>query len=187
MADEQRIAKLPEPPRFALVDEQGVLTEQGRRWFDTFYKKIGGAGEIPSESLSAKSVVNISNDAMVDWVDVNAASGTVRVYGPGGVGSSWNRFEGTATGFRTVGPFLATTITGKAYNQRYYVAYDPMTSLYLCATDYRETLRDGLFFVGRVKASASFGGGGSQSGGGGSADGGVGGSGDEGDGFGVLL
>lgn len=181
-----QLVKLPEPPRHRIVNEDGVLTEQARRWFDTLYKKMGGPGEIPSESLSSKAILNISNNAVVDWQDVNASSGLLRVYGPGGVGSGWNRFEGTADGFRTLGPFAAATFS-KPYNARYYVSYDPMTTLYLVTTDYRETLRDGLFWAGQAKASISFGGGGSTTGGGGAADGGQGGSSDDGDGFGVLL
>lgn len=180
------LVKLPEPPRHAIVDPEGVLTAEGRRWIETLYRKLGGAGEVPSESLSSKAIVNVSNNAMVDWQDVDASAGLIRVYGPGGVGTSWSRFEGTADGFRTVGPFLATSFS-KPYNARYYVTYDPKTTIYTCTTDYRETLRDGLFFVGQAKANASFGGAGATSGGGGSADGGQGGSSDDGNGFGLLL
>lgn len=162
------LKKLPAPPRFPIVDDQGKLTAEGRRWFDVLYEKLGQSGGIPSESLSPKSVINASNNAKVDWLDVNAAAGLVRVYGPSGVASGWNRFEGTDTGFRTLGPFSAASFS-KAYGMIYYVAYDPATSTYIVTNDFRETLRDGLYFVGIVRANASFGGSGATAGGGGSA------------------
>ncbi len=162
------IPKLPEPPRHAIVDAQGRLTEQGRRWFDTLYIKTGGAGPVPSESIAPKAVINATNDAKVDWVDVNASAGLVRVYGPSGVGTTWKRYEGTSTGYRELGPFLAASFS-KAYGAIYYVAYDPATSTYVVSNDFRDTLKDGLYQVGTVRANASFGGSGATAGGGGSA------------------
>jgi hypothetical protein len=172
------IPSLPEPPRTAIVDKEGMLTLQGRRWFDLLYKKLGQAGKIPTESVDPSVSINSSNDAVVDWVDVDASTGKLRVYGPGGVGTTWNRYEGTKVGFLTRGPLAAIEFTGKAYNVFYFVTYDPATATYSVTTDFRDTLKDGLYWVGSALASVSQGGGGSTSGGGGTSDSGTGGIGD---------
>ena len=170
------LTKLPEPPRHAIVDSKGVLTPDGRRWFDTLYTKMGKAGGIPAESLASKAVLNASNDAKVDWQDVDANGGLVRVAGPGG--GPWHRFEGTETTFRTLGPFAAVSFQ-QPYGKIYYVAYDPNTTQYICTIDFRETLRDGLYWVGSTRANSALAGAGATSGGGGSAQGGVGGNADD--------
>ena len=69
------IPSLPEPPRTAIVDKEGMLTLQGRRWFDLLYQKLGQAGKIPTESVDPSVSINSSNDAVADWVDVDASSG----------------------------------------------------------------------------------------------------------------
>ena len=172
------LPRLPEPPRGAIVDREGRLTLQGRQWFGLLYFKLGQAGQIPTESVDPNLGVNSSNDATVDWQDVDASAGKVRVYGPGGVGSTWSRYVGSKTGFRTLGPFAATEITGKAYNALYYVTYDPATGTFVCSTDFRDTLKDGLYWVGGAQANASQGGVGATSGGGGTATSGTGGVGE---------
>jgi hypothetical protein len=161
----------------AIVDQEGVLTLQGRNWLDLLWRKLGQAGQIPTESVDPSISVNSSNDAIVDWLDVDAGGGKVRIYGPGGVGTTWSRFEGTKTGFLTRGPFASKEFTGKAYNALYFVTYDPATAIYAITTDFKDTLKDGVYWVGSAKANASFGGSGATSGGGGTSDSGTGGTG----------
>lgn len=171
------LPRLPELPRTPFVDEEGMLTFQGRNWLDLLYRKLGQAGQIPTESVVPAVSVNSSNDAVVDWVDVDAAAGKVRVFGPGGVGTVWSRYEGTKVGFLTRGPFLATEFIGQAYNLLYFVTFDPATSLYAITTDFRNTLKDDVFWVGSAQANASFGGAGATTGGGGTSSSGTGGTG----------
>lgn len=159
------------PPRGSLD------SAEGRRWLDLLYRKVGSYGQIPTESVSPAVAFNNANNARVRWFDVNAAGGRVQVDGPTD-GASWSRYEGddSALGYRTIGPFPATQFTGKAYNLYYYVTYDPKTALYACVTDFRLTLKEGLYTVGSCNANASFGGAGATTGGGGSATAGDGGS-----------
>ena len=162
-------ARLPQPPKDVVVDATGRLTPQFHRWLEQFFQKVGGSGPIPTESISPKAVLNATNDAKVDWVDTNASVGLVRAYGPGGVGSDWNRYEGTVDGYQTIGPFPASSFV-RPYGFIYYVAYDPATGTFLCTTDFRETLKEGLYSVGTTRANASFGGSGATAGGGGTAN-----------------
>jgi hypothetical protein len=130
---------------------------------------------VASANAVANMVKNASNNATVAWLDVDAAGGEVLVYGPAGAGSDWERYEGAAgEEIRTLGPYGAAEFTGKAYNAVHYVAFNGAS--YLCTTDYTETLPDGYFYVGSVKANAAFGGAGASSGGGGTASGSRGGA-----------
>lgn len=163
---------LAEPPRFAIVDSNGILTEQGRRYFDTLWKKLGSAGQIPTESVDSSVVFNASNDAVVTWQDVDASAGKVVV------ANGWHRYEGdnSTLGYRTLGPFAGVEFS-KPYNAIYYVSYDPRTGQYTCSTDYRSTLKNGLYFVGACQANNAFSGTGATAGGGGTATSGTGGTG----------
>lgn len=187
---------LPKPPEEPITDADGKLTKEGRSYFDRMWRKLGREGEIPAESIQSNVIRNQSNNAKVEWADVDAAAGKVKVHGPGGDSVAWERYEGTDSGFRTLGPYAAQEFTGKAYNATYYVAYNPGTATvpaaYVVTTDYRQTLRNGYIWVGTCVANASFGGAGAVSGGGGSGAGGSGGAGSTGGGgtgggFGMLL
>lgn len=136
------------------------------------------SGLLRSWAIVANAGKNTSNNAIVSWADVNAGAGSVHVDGPGGAGSSWNRFANDAnSNLQTLGPYPSTVFTGLAYAQTYYVAYNPATGGYLCTTNYKQTLLDGFFWVGQAIANNAFGGGGAQPGGGGEGQGGTGGGG----------
>lgn len=135
------------------------------------------ANRLPSSRAAANLSLNNSNNVTADSIDVDASNCTVRVYGPGGVGTDWSRYEATATGYTTLGPYPATSFVGKAYATTYYIAFDPALSSYIISSDNRLVLPDSYFWVAQVAPNASFGGGGATSGGGGTGAGGFGGAG----------
>ena len=152
---------LPDPPRAAIVDKEGVLTLEGRRWFDLLWRKTGQAQGIPSISQVPNAQLNSTNFCTVDSIDAGGDA-TIRVYGVGGVGTTWTRKVGTTT----QGPFPSGSFTGKAYSTVFYVAYNPTTQVYVVSENFPDILADGLIWAGQVTTVDSGGGGGSSGGGG---------------------
>jgi hypothetical protein len=118
-------------------------------------------GVVGSNGLPANAPLNSTNNATVDSVDAGS-SATIRIYGPGGVGSSWTRFTGQGTD-----TFPAGSITGLAYSTAYYVVWSG--SAYLAFTQQSDAMNDRYVFVGKPTTVGSGGGGGSSGGGGGSS------------------
>ena len=113
---------------------------------------------------------NSTNFATVDSIDAGA-SATIRVYGTGGVGSSWQR----QTGNTLVGPdntpntvFPGASLTGFAYTTTYTVFYDTKNAVYhvFTAAQFSSSLNDEYVFAGQVTTIAHGGGGGTSGGGG---------------------
>jgi len=123
-------------------------------------------GAVGSSGLAQNVPLNSTNSATVDSVDAGS-SVTMRIYGPGGLGSAWQRFSGQGTD-----TFPAGSITGLAYSAPYYVVWTG--SAYLAYTQQSEAMHDSYVFVGRPTTVASGGSGGAP-GGGGSSGGGNGG------------
>jgi hypothetical protein len=123
-------------------------------------------GLVGSDDLPLNVPLNSTNNATVDSVDAGS-SATIRIYGPGGVGSSWMRFSGQGTE-----TYPAGSITGLAYSTPYYIVWNG--SAYLAFTQQSQVMSDSYVFVGRPTTVAS-GGGGGTSGGGGNPGGGNGG------------
>lgn len=120
-----------------------------------------------STLLPPNDPTNTTNFATVDSIDAGS-SATVRVYGTGGVGTSWTRRNGYG------GPdpvFPAGTITGLAYTTTYYIAWNG--SAYVAFTSFPNIMPDNYVWAGKVVTVAS-GGGGGTGGGGGSGGGGGG-------------
>ena len=151
------------------------------RWALELWRKVGEAAAMPSESIAANVVKNQTNDGMADSIDAGS-SATVRVYGPGGVGSNWSRYRNAAL----VKTHAAVTFTGKAYATRFYIGYDTRLNTWTISTAFKDVTADNMivFSVKTVDA----GGGGGVSGGGGAAVGQTGGT-DSTDraGYGLLL
>jgi len=114
-------------------------------------------GTVGSSALSSNVPLNSTNSATVDSVDAGS-SATIRVYGPGGTGSAWQRFagQGTAT-------FPAGSITGLAYSTPYYVVWNG--SAYLAEAQQSSAMNDAYVFVGRPTTVAAGGSGGASGGG----------------------
>jgi hypothetical protein len=111
----------------------------------------GDPGNVPS---------NTTNFATVDSIDAGADA-TIRVYGTGGVGSSWTR----QTGFGTE-TYPAGTILHKSYSTTYWVVYDKVGLQYLVFSSSPQALGDNYAFAGSVITVAAGGSGGSSGGGG---------------------
>ena len=120
-------------------------------------------GLIGSGNLPMNVPLNSTNNATVDSVDAGS-SATIRIYGPGGVGSSWTRYSGQGTETLPGG-----SVTGLAYSTSYYVVWNG--SAYLAFAQQSQAVSDSYVFVGRPTTVASGGSGGSSGGGGGSGGG----------------
>ncbi len=176
---------LPAPP-----DDLGSAA--GKRWMQLLWRKLGEfsdeapikaaniTGILASANAAPGIIRNLTNDATIDSVDAGA-SATVRVYGPGGVGSNWNRYRNLAL----AGSPAAVQFTGKAYSTRYYAALDTVTLQWTISTQLKDVTGDNMVIFSLLTKDA--GGGGGASGGGASAAGGSGGVGASGGGYGMLL
>jgi len=171
----------------------------GNRAFDSWarelYRKLGQATDTAPVSVSGKSanitgilasanaapnlVKNSTNDGTSDSIDAGTDA-TVRVYGPGGVGSNWSRYRNGAA----VASHAAVTFTGKAYATLYYVAFDTALNSWVISTSYKDVTGDNqvIFSVLTVNGGGT----GGSSGGGGAGTGGSGGVGGGGGGYGIF-
>lgn len=137
--------------------------------------KAGVIGLLGSSKVNINITSNYTNNATVDSID-NSTNATIRVYGPGGVGTSWHQQQGTV-----VGPELPGFSGTADYDTDYVVMYDAIADLFHLFTDGFSTLADGLIFAGAVHTVQAGGAGGV--GGGGGPGGGTGGGGGHGRGF----
>lgn len=129
-----------------------------------------GSTKIADQAVGSPKIVqnvmyNYSNNATVDSID-NGVNATIRVYGPGGVGTTWHQFIGAV-----VGPEIPAFSGAFAYSTDFFVYYDGSYHVTLVGSD---TLPDGILFSGSLHTVAAGGAGGS--GGGGGAGGGGGGN-----------
>jgi len=129
------------------------------------YVVFGGAtpaavvgGLAGSNNIQVNIPLNSTNNATVDSIDAGT-SATARIYGPGGVGSSWMRFSGQGTE-----TFPAGSITGLAYSTAYYIMWTG--AAYQAFPQLSQAVADTYVFVGKPTTVASGGGGGSSGGGG---------------------
>ena len=104
---------------------------------------------------------NNTNFATVDSIDAGADA-TIRIYGTGGVGSSWTRTTGY--GNET---YAAGTILHKSYTTKYWIVWDVANQAYVALTSAPASLPDNFVFAGVVTTVAAGGGGGTSGGGGG--------------------
>src|SRR5262249_7097790 len=122
------------------------------------------SGFLRSTSGAPNMPTNNTNNATVDSIDAGS-SATIRAYGPGGVGSSWIRYDGQ--GGQISVP--SGTVAGASYSTAYITEFNPVTKSYQAfpkATQYVNSLLDSLYFAGVVTTVAQGGGGGSGGGGG---------------------
>jgi hypothetical protein len=122
---------------------------------------------LTSADIPPNAPFNTTNQATVDSIDAGADT-TIRVYGTGGVGSSWTR----PTGFGSQS-FPGSSLAHFAYSTTYWVVYDTIALVYVVLTSFISALPDRYAFAGKVTTVAA-GGGGGTGGGGGSGGGGGG-------------
>jgi hypothetical protein len=118
-------------------------------------------GQATSNDILVNAPSNSVNNATVDSIDAGNGTATVRIYGPGGVGSSWTQSYGQGT--RTL---PGGSITGLGYSANYYVVWDTNGQAYLAYASLDQTVSDSYVFAGKVTTVASGGTGGTSGGGG---------------------
>jgi hypothetical protein len=99
-----------------------------------------------SAGIPPNAPANTTNTATMDSVD-SGSSALVRIYGPGGVGTSYNRLTGFGSLVRPNG-----TISGLSYSTAYAALWTGTT--YVAVTTYPATLPDGWEFVGSIMTTA---------------------------------
>ena len=115
-----------------------------------------------STSIAPRSVLN-TNNATANSIDAGS-SATIRLFGPGGVGSSYTRFDGQGNQITTA----AATILGASYTTQYAIVLNAQLvhQAFPSATQYLQTIADALFYIATLTTVAAGGGGGSTGGGG---------------------
>lgn len=124
------------------------------------------SGSLGALKINLNVMSNFTNNATVDSID-NGVNATVRVYGPGGVGTTWHQVISSQTSQE----YPSGSITG-AYTTKFFVTFNPLTGLFALNTTGFAALPDGLIYAGTVTTVASGGGGGTGGGGGSSGGGG---------------
>lgn len=111
-----------------------------------------------STGISPNVPYNVSNDATIDSIQ-DGSFVTIRVYGAGGIGTSWNNVNGSGT---TTEP--SADITGLQFSTVYYVVLDTSGD-YHALTSYNDSLGDSYLPVGSCTTLSSAGVGGTPGGG----------------------
>jgi hypothetical protein len=155
--------------RYTFLDASGLTAA-----FEWYVVAVNAAGSsaasdalVPGQIISSANLPpnvpsNNTNTATVDSIDDGAGHATVRVYGAGGVGSSWTR----PTGYGTE-TYPAHTFTGKSFTTTYFVTVNRASGNWTITTSYPDTLPDGEVWAGAVTTIDSGGTGGTSGGGGG--------------------
>lgn len=101
-----------------------------------------------SAGLPPNSPTNVTNTATLDSIDAGS-NATVRIYGPGGVGTGYTRLTGFGSRTRPAG-----SITGLGYLTLYAILYDTINQIYLATTAYSATIPDNYEWVGTLTTTA---------------------------------
>lgn len=129
--------------------------------FQYFVIAVGGAGNsLPggpvnpivlysSSQVPTNVPSNTINAATVDSIPVSGTA-TVRIYGAGGVGTTYTRQLGFGSVTRAAG-----SVTGLAFLTQYFIIFTPTG--YLASTTYSDTLPDGYEWVGTIVTCPSSG------------------------------
>lgn len=126
------------------------------------------SGFLRSTAAAPNMALNSHNNATVDSIDAGSDA-TIRVYGPGGPGNSFVRYDGQ-TGQTTI---PAGTLLHQPYATQLWVIYSTANGYQaFTSAQYQSAIIDGALFAGLVTTVASGGGGGVS--GGGSTGGGKG-------------
>jgi hypothetical protein len=128
----------------------------------TGYTVSNTYSNITSIGISPGLNANTLNNATIDSV-VSGSTATVRVYGPGGVGTSFTQQLGSVTE-----TLPAASFTGEAFTTLYYVGYNTGTNTYAIVTQANYatlTNNDANIVIGSVTTVTSTGTGGTSGGG----------------------
>lgn len=140
-----------------------------------YYVEVSGSGTSPvsiaanplilfsSSQVPGNATSNTFNNANIDSIDAGSNT-TIRIYGSGGVGTTYSRLTGFGNPTRPAG-----TITGLAYSTQYYIILNTATQSYAASTAYTASLPDGYEWVGTLVTVGPGGSGGGGTGGTGAA------------------
>ena len=130
------------------------------------------SGFLRSASGAPRMVTNNTNNATVDSVDNGDGTDTIRIYGPGGVGSGFTEYDGQGSQHT----IPSGTIGGAAQSTFYQVVYSAATGFHAFpnATQYTSSIADQYYIISGSLKTVAAGGGGGQIGGGGPSGGGGG-------------
>jgi hypothetical protein len=129
--------------------------------YQYFVKTVGTSGTSTQSDAASPAIMynsaliptnvptNTSNTATIDSID-GGTSALARIYGPGGVGTSYQRLAGFGASSRPNG-----SISGLLYRTKYVVLYDTGTKSYSAVTTYPATLPDGYEYVGALTTTAA--------------------------------
>lgn len=117
------------------------------------FAAIDSNNNVPVEHSTPANQLGATNFCTVDSVDAGA-SATARIYGTGGVGTTWTRPAGDTT----QGPYPSGNITGLAYLTKYFVMFNTLLSVFVAATSVPQTLSNYLVYCGTVTTLPSGGG-----------------------------
>lgn len=140
---------------------QGQWRKTGQASDNAPINSLNITGILASLNLANNSQVNTTNFCTVDSVD-NGVDATIRVYGSGGVGTTWTRQVGNVT----LGPYPSLSQAGNDYDSDYFVMFNPDSSQFVVTKSFVEILPDGYIWCGQPHTVQSGGGGGTSGGGG---------------------
>lgn len=130
-------------------------------------------GYLRSTSAAHRGMFNATNNATVDSIDNSDGTDSIRIYGSGGVGSSFNIKDGQLIIQTVAGGTVTPAVQSKAYQ----VTWSPALGFQIFRndTEYAASLFDDQYLITGTLVTCAAGGGGGTPGGGGPADGGTGG------------
>jgi hypothetical protein len=126
-----------------------VRSSYNQQNWSTYYVQPGvvSSGQMSSAATASNLALNQSNFATVDSVAAGATA-SVRVYGPGGVGTAWTSILGSNSKVIPAG-----TITNIAYGSNGFVAWDG--ERYQMKPQLAQTFPDSWVPVGKVSVIAN--------------------------------
>lgn len=149
------------------------------------YTASSSFSSVTATGISPNAPYNQNNDAVLDSVlDASGAAAEIRIYGPGGLGSGWDYYNGQGSQ-----SFGGGTVSGLAFSTTYVVCLIPGTGgfkrqpngaiiysypQFVAESNQNQALADGYIILGSVMTCTSSGTGGGSGGGGGTGSGGTG-------------
>jgi hypothetical protein len=145
----KNLGHIPDDP----TSDRNAVTVDQRTGGGRGFVAIDTNNNVPVEHNTPANQLGATNFCLVNPIDAGA-SASIQIYGPAGVGTSWNRPAGDST----LGPYPSGNIAGLAYSTKYAVMFNTLTSTFLAATTVPDTLANYLIYCGTVTTPPSGGG-----------------------------
>lgn len=127
-------------------------------------------GYMRSTSTAHRSMINATNNCTVDSIDNGDTTDSIRIYGAGGVGSSFNIKDGQLNLITVPGGTITPVVQSKSYQVTWSAASG--FQAWRNDTQYASSLFDDQYLITGTLVTCAAGGGGGTPGGGGPDDGG---------------